>query len=262
MADPKNEFVTKNIFYSDENALKLISPFSCFICGFSGSGKSVTCLKWLQNADRVFQNKYTHIYYFYGSVFQKIFKTVKNVQFSNDLKLLEKIISKKHPAPGVLVVLDDLLDVVGNSGLIERLYTKGSHHHNIDIINIVQNIFYKSRFFVTLKENTHYYYIKQFINEGKIKLLANTVGVNSTELMQAYVESSNKNRFEGLLIDNHISSDIRKITKIRDKIHTLSPGLYITNEKFEYFSQKKVITPIGNDQYFLNTKLLKDSECR
>ena len=260
MAFRQHEFNDKNIYINDESELKFISPFACFVVGCTGSGKSWTVLKWLKNHRSVFRKTYTQIYYFYGSTFQDIFKdnSLKHVCFSNDLKLLNKLALKKHSSPGILCILDDLMSIAGNSDVIEQLYTKGSHHFNIDIINIIQNIFYRTPSFVTLKENSQYVFIKQFINESKLKILANSIGLDSSELVAAYTESINKDRFEGILVDNHISSNIRKIAKIRDRLTSDTPALYITHEKFDYYTRKNVLKQIGTNDYYLDFDLLKD----
>ena len=97
----------KNVYIENRDELKLISPFSCFVVGCTGSGKSVTVLHWLRNLDKVFRNKFTHIYYFYGSTHQEIFKDPKlsHVKFSNDLKLMEKVIQTPYKPPGILIIL-------------------------------------------------------------------------------------------------------------------------------------------------------------
>ena len=259
MAFQHNEMEDKKFYISDRSEVKLISPYACFVVGCTGSGKSWTVLKWLKNPECVFRQKYSKIYYFYGSAFQDIFKdsSLKHVCFSSDLKLLTKIATTKHKSH-ILIVLDDLMSIAGHSDIIEQLYTKGSHHFNIDIINIIQNIFYRTPSFVTLKENTQYVFIKQFINEAKLKILANGIGLNSTELVEAYTDSINKKRFEGILIDNHISSDIRKISKIRDNLTSHTPGLYITEEKFDFYSRKNIIRHLGMGEYYIDFEMLKD----
>ena len=264
MAFQQHEFVDINIHISDESELKLISPFACFVVGCTGSGKSWTVLKWLKNPGNVFRNKYTKIYYYYGSTHQDVFNqpSLKHIHFSNDLKALEKLVCIKHKSPGILLILDDLMDVVGNSKIIEQLYAKGSHHFNIDVINIVQNIFYKANNFVTLKENTQYMFIKRIINESKVPLLASQIGLNPAELKAAYMESvNNRNRYEGLLIDNHIDSNIRKVAKIRDMISSDTPGLYVTDENFEYYRRRNVLREIDASNYYLDFELLKDTAC-
>ena len=262
MASEGSEIVEKNILIDgSEDELKMITPFACFVAGCTGSGKSVTVLKWILNAEKVFKTKFTEIFYFYGSVYQDALfgdESLKHVHFSDDMCLLDKIIQHKHEPPGILVILDDLMNDTANSPLILDLYTKGSHHRNISVINIVQNIFYKSPHFVTLKENTQYYYIKQFINESKVKTLANHIGLNSEELHTAYTESISNDRYEGILVDNHISSNIRKIAKIRDKITSSVPGLYITDQKFKSYLRKKVLKKVDDNNYLLELDMLKD----
>ena len=111
---------------------------------------------------------------------------------------------------------------------------------------------------MTLKENTHYLLLK-CINDCKINLVANQLGLNPTHL-KAYTESFNKDRFKGLLIDNHISSDIRKVSKICDNfVKGETPGLYIMNEKFEYYHSNDVLKYIeGVQGYYLDFSMLKD----
>ena len=38
----------KNIYIENGDKLKLISPFSCFVVGCTGSGKSITILDWFK----------------------------------------------------------------------------------------------------------------------------------------------------------------------------------------------------------------------
>ena len=49
----------KNIQIDNDSELKFISPFACFVVGWSGSGKSVTVLSWLRNVKKVFRSDFT-----------------------------------------------------------------------------------------------------------------------------------------------------------------------------------------------------------
>jgi len=44
-----------------------------------------------------------------------------------------------------LFILDDLLNDAYSSGLVCDLFTEGSHHRNISVILITQNIFHQSK---------------------------------------------------------------------------------------------------------------------
>ena len=94
------------------------------------------------------------------------------------------------------------------------------------------------------------------MNVNKLKILANAIGLEPKELMDAYKESEFKNRFEGLLVDNHIASNIRKICKIRDKLSG-DVGLYITDQQFKFYCDKKVLQKINQHDYYLDFDKLK-----
>ena len=53
-----------------------------------------------------------------------------------------------------LLVLDDMMDSL-DSGVAD-LFTKGSHHKNISVIAVTQNVFHQSKFQRTISLNTHY----------------------------------------------------------------------------------------------------------
>ena len=53
-----------------------------------------------------------------------------------------------------LVIIDDLMSEVDSS--VTRLFTKGSHHRNLSIIFIVQNLFSKNPEQRTISLNSHY----------------------------------------------------------------------------------------------------------
>ena len=262
MALRKHEMNNSLIRVSDRDELKLISPYACMVAGCTGSGKSRLVLSWLKTPHLVFRENYRKIYYFHGSAFQDAFKDplLKHVCFSKDFKLLEKLASTKHDSQ-ILIILDDLMNMTGSSEVILDLYTKGSHHCNIDIINIVQNIFHqgKGSTFSTMKGNTQYVVLKQHVNETKLPLIANALGVSPFELTAVYNECMSTNRYSEILIDNHISSNIKKITKLRNDLHRITPVLYISDEKFEMYTRKNVIRPDGcAGRYYIDINMLKD----
>ena len=57
------------------------------------------------------------------------------------------------PEP-LLIVIDDQMDQVDEK--ITRLFTKGSHHRNISVMYIVQNLFDNNKEHRTISLNAHY----------------------------------------------------------------------------------------------------------
>ena len=54
----------------------------------------------------------------------------------------------------MLLVIDDLMSETNSE--INELFTKGSHHQNISVIFITQNLFYTEKDTRTMNLNTHY----------------------------------------------------------------------------------------------------------
>ena len=55
-----------------------------------------------------------------------------------------------------LFILDDLLNDAYSNGRVCDLFTKGSHHRNISVILITQNIFYQATHFRDISLNAKY----------------------------------------------------------------------------------------------------------
>ena len=101
--------------------------------------------------------------------------TMKYVEFQQGLPDVEELES-------CLLVLDDMMDSL-ESGVAD-LFTKGSHHKNISIIAVTQNVFYQSRF----QRNTHYMVLfKNPRDASQIQYLARQVYLKDPEyLVQVY----------------------------------------------------------------------------
>jgi len=68
----------------------------------------------------------------------------------------EKMIDSFSPYTRNMLVLDDQMSKAGNTKDLEDLFTKGSHHRNLTIIYIVQNLFDKSKSMRTASINSQY----------------------------------------------------------------------------------------------------------
>ena len=78
------------------------------------------------------------IIYCYGE-YQNLFSDFPSVEFNQGLP----DISQFNGRQPVLLVLDDLMSESGDD--VEKIFTKFSHHRNISIIYLSQNLFYKSK---------------------------------------------------------------------------------------------------------------------
>ena len=91
--------------------------------------------------------------YCYG-VWQPAFEDM-NVTFHKDLPSASDVERFVDGSP-VLIVLDDLMDAVVKSEEVQRLFVRGSHHLNITVIYINQNMFHQGKCARTISLNCHY----------------------------------------------------------------------------------------------------------
>jgi len=137
----------KHPFYRIVNGddLKFKHPFLCIICRPSGPGKFSFCIKFMQNlkslcTEREFEGGVNWCYS-ERTALPKLLKW-KKIRFHKGVP------SDFYNARGkpCLVIFDDLLNDVYSKEVFE-LFTKGSHHRNISVILITQNLFHQGRYF-------------------------------------------------------------------------------------------------------------------
>ena len=89
------------------------------------------------------------IIYCYGE-YQDTFTAYPNVTFIEGLPDMGQFDGKER----ILLVLDDLISETNDD--VERIFTRVSHHKNISVIQLSQNLFYKSKQNRTISLNSHY----------------------------------------------------------------------------------------------------------
>ena len=100
-----------------------------------------------------------------------------------------------------LLVLDDMMDSL--EGGVAYLFTKGSHHKNIFVIAVTQNVFHQSKFQRTISLNTHYVILFKNPRDGsQIQHLARQMYQKDTEyLVQVYERVMTLGLYSYLFID-------------------------------------------------------------
>ena len=99
-----------------------------------------------------------------------------------------------------LLIIDDLQDEVSNSRAVEQLFTRESHHRNLSIIYINQNLFYQGKHSRTIALNTHYTVL--FRNPraaSQLRTLRSQTGLKHLE--EIYNDVMKNDQFGYLLID-------------------------------------------------------------
>ena len=136
-------------------AFRFHTPSSLLIAGPSGSGKTMFTTKLLLENGDLFQEPPKSIHYCYRS-WQDGFQNLKKggVKSHEGIPDSEQL-TRWFPRGGVLV-LDYLMDEGGNDKRVLDLFTKHSHHRNITVIYLCQDLFPNGKFAKTISRNAHY----------------------------------------------------------------------------------------------------------
>ena len=123
---------------------KVQAPFTCIVAGPTGSGKTTFCFRLLRNLDTLCTE-----WLFRGGIIwcyseemavprRQLDKLGLNITYQEGLP------EKYGNALGEpsLIILDDLLNQVYSRDVCD-LFTKGSHHRNISVLLLTQNLFHQ-----------------------------------------------------------------------------------------------------------------------
>ena len=124
-------------------------PFTCIVSGTTGSGKSDFTLKLIEHAQQVITPPPERTMYCYGE-YQNVFDNYSNGEFHDGLPDLITFNGKSR----TLLVLDDLM--TSTDDRVVDLFTKISHHINLSVVYLTQNIFYKNKRSRTFSLKSHY----------------------------------------------------------------------------------------------------------
>jgi hypothetical protein len=181
------------------------------LSGATRSGKTYFAHKLLANLPTVFAAPHPinilFCYAVYQPLYDKIQADIKNITLHPGLPTEEEIdewYSECETGTHNLIVLDDLAHLIVNNQNLELLLTQGSHHKNISVIIITQNIFQSGKYARSQSLNTQYFVIFRNIRDGnQIKYLSRQLfPSNPQKVIQAY-EDAIKERHGYLIIDMH-----------------------------------------------------------
>jgi len=124
-------------------------PFTCMIAGPTKSGKTSFTFRLIDEAQEQITPPPERIMYCYGE-YQSIFNNYPHINFNEGLPDNKEFDGKRR----TLLILDDLMKEAGDSVL--DIFTKLSHHRNVSVIFLTQNLFFKSKQSRTMNINTQY----------------------------------------------------------------------------------------------------------
>jgi hypothetical protein len=168
---------------------RFTTPTTICISGATGSGKTWFLFKLLQHRKVLFYPDIHKILYCYG-VWQPLFERMEQslpIEFHRGIPSEHKI-DTFSDALGNVVILDDLMSQSIDNKNTESLFTRGSHHQNLTVIFISQNLFCQGKCARNIALNTHYMVLMKNPRDiSQISVLARQTGMGK-QLTQAYEE--------------------------------------------------------------------------
>ena len=186
--------------------IPFFSPTTITISGPTGSGKSTFVFRLIENKAEMFRTEPEKIYYFY-TVWQPLFEKNldKNITFLHglpDSKTIESISNDKHN----LIILDDMQIKAMNDPYIANLFSRESHHRNLSVILLLQNLFHQGKYGRDVSLNSHYFILfKNIRDTNQIKVLGSQLGIKN-KLENAYKDVI-QDSYSYLVVDLCPSSD-------------------------------------------------------
>jgi hypothetical protein len=185
-------------------------PFTALIVGPTQCGKTVFTFKFIGEAKNLIHPAPEKIIYCYGE-FQPIFNQYPSVTFHDGLPDIKQFDGERP----TLLVIDDLM--TETNGSVCNIFTKISHHRNVSVMYLSQNLFYRSKHNRTMSLNAHYIVLfKNPRDANQVSTLARQMYPGRSKfLLEAFRDATEK-PYGYLLID--LKPDTNEKYRIRTNI--------------------------------------------
>ena len=191
-------------------------PFSMVVSGPSGSGKSVWTKKLLLSS--LIQPSPERIIWCYGQwqpLYDNIRKRIPRIEFVNgipdhlnDQHYID--VSKRN-----VLVFDDLMTEAKCDQRIADLFTKGSHHRNISVVYLTQNLFPQGKACRDIILNTQYMVLfNNPIDRQQVATLARRIYPSTSAFFMKRFERATSYPY------GHLVIDLKSDTAEKDRLHT------------------------------------------
>ena len=203
-------------------------PSRWIIFGPSGCGKTTFVSKLIENSKEIFGFNFDTMLY----CSSQGFPTIKNPKIFKCNTFTDEYVENLDEKENNLIVIDDNMHISTNDLKISDLFTKKSHHKNITVIMLLQNLFPKSKYMRDISISSNYIVLFKNPRENmQVKLLGRQIdGDNSNFISNCYLDATKDKPFSYLLLD--LCQETTNFLKVRSNVlvDEVPPILYIKDE--------------------------------
>lgn len=153
-------------------ALPFIHPSTIYIAGLTGSGKTEFVSRVLRQ--EMIQPPPTRVIWVYSRMqpaYEGIRRLMPHIEFSNQFD--EGLLNRLSVHERNLVILDDQMQKLSGKSSLGELFTEGSHHCNLTVMFLIQNMFHQGKAMRDVSLNSQYMVVfKNPRDQGQIQSLA------------------------------------------------------------------------------------------
>ena len=198
----------------------------------TGSGKTVWVQSLLQQAQTVIDQPPERIIWCYSQwqpAYKQLLMMIPTIEFVKGIPESLENDSYLDVDKRNLIVIDDQMIEAGKDNRIVNLFTKGSHHRNLSVIYIVQNLFHQGKGNRSISLNSHYLVLfKNPRDKLQILTLAKQMYPGSTDFFLKQYEKAVRRPY------GYLFEDLRPTATDRCRLQTnVLPGEERFDEGFE-----------------------------
>jgi hypothetical protein len=177
-------------------------PATILLSGPTGCGKTRFVRRILE--ERLIEPFPTRLLWVYGE-WQSDYDEAKiiypEIEFMNGYT--DDIYDSLEPTERNLLILDDQMSEASDTKSLAKLFTKGSHHRNVTILYLVQNMFDQGKSSRTVSLNSHYTVVfRNLRDQSQFRTMAHQLlPKNSQWLVDAFTDATER-PYGYLVIDN------------------------------------------------------------
>lgn len=183
--------------------IKLRHPTTIVVAGATKAGKSSLIFKLVKYRSHLFDVPQSRILYCYGIFdpsYLQLQKDVPGLELFQGIPV--ELFESPDPSTPTMVVLDDLIESTASSKLIAKLFMQTSHHANITVVLITQNLFYNGSQYRNIMKNASVIVLMTSIRDHLgIQTLSRQLFPKTPKYVYDSYEDAMKNKYGYLVLN-------------------------------------------------------------